>query len=222
MTMKDPSTSTSHSPGSSGLTDTGRAAVATASSEVHDLTSQAVDQAADVLNDVRGQVRERADAEARRAAEAIGGIGQQLRTMADRADQDSPAVRWVREAGERSQRVADRLEEGGPQGLVDDVQRFARRRPGVFLAGMGFAGLVVGRMLRNSSAVTSSSPSDRSGGWTGQGGQDEEIDLRADRSPGALDRSSSTSGLSLEAPDNLSGSVPSGIRSDADGVRSDG
>ena len=208
---------TSDGSDSSGLADVTRATVSTASSEVHDLTSQAVGQAADVLHDVRDQVRDRADAETRRAAEAIAGVGQQLRSMADGAAEDGPAVRWVREAGERSQRMADRLEQEGPQGVVDDIQRFARRRPGMFLAGMGLAGFALGRMLRN----TSSSSSNGSG-WQPRHGAAGEIDLRDEQVGAGRGLSSSTSGLSLETPDNLSGQVPSGMRADAGGVRSDG
>jgi len=183
---------------------------------VQGLTAQAADQAADVMNDVRSQLRERADAEAHRAAGAIGGLGRDLCSMASHADQDGPAVQWVREAGVRSQRLADRLEREGTQGVVDDVQRFARRRPGAFLAGAGFAGLVVGRMLRNTASVGSSS-SDRS---TWSASTSGEIDLRGDGE--AADRSSSIAGLSLESPENLSGAVPNGMRTDSGGTPSDG
>jgi len=199
----------------SGLADTARVAASTATSEVKGLTSQAVDQAADVLGDVRSQVGVRADAEAHRAAAVMSDIGRQLRDMAERADQDGPAARWVREAGVRTQRLADRLDEGGSQGVVDDVQRFARRRPGLFLAGVGLAGFAVGRMLRNSSSSSDATRSARPGG--------ADIDLR-DGDPGSGQPlvSSSTSGLALETPDNLSGQAPSGLRADAGGVRSGG
>jgi hypothetical protein len=40
------------------------------------------------------------------------------------------------------------MEQGGPQGVLDDVSRFARRRPGMFLAGAAGIGFVVGRLVR--------------------------------------------------------------------------
>ena len=55
----------------------------------------------------------------------------------------------VLEGAERQvEGLASRLEQRGPQGLMDDVTRFARRRPGVFLSGAVAAGFVVGRVVR--------------------------------------------------------------------------
>ena len=48
---------------------------------------------------------------------------------------------------------ANRLEMSGPQGLVDDVSSFARRRPGAFLLAAGVAGFAVGRIARAGAAV---------------------------------------------------------------------
>ena len=49
-------------------------------------------------------------------------------------------------------RLASRMEQGGAQGVVDDVTRFARRRPGAFLAGAAGVGFVVGRLVRAGAA----------------------------------------------------------------------
>src|SRR5215217_7283049 len=49
-------------------------------------------------------------------------------------------------AADRADRLADWLGEREPGDLVQEVRSFARRRPGVFLAGAALAGVVVGRL----------------------------------------------------------------------------
>jgi hypothetical protein len=55
----------------------------------------------------------------------------------------------TRQLADKSRQVASRLEECGVQGVGDDLRRFARRQPGLFLAAAGVAGFVVTRLLRN-------------------------------------------------------------------------
>ena len=50
-------------------------------------------------------------------------------------------------------RSPSRLEDRGIEGVVDDVSRFARRRPGVFLLAAAGAGFVVGRFVRSGVSV---------------------------------------------------------------------
>ncbi|MGV2922065.1 hypothetical protein RMO59_40120, partial [Streptomyces alfalfae] len=48
----------------------------------------------------------------------------------------------------------------GPDGLVSDLQDFARRKPGVFLAGAALAGFVAARAGKGVSAAGSSAAPD--------------------------------------------------------------
>jgi hypothetical protein len=48
----------------------------------------------------------------------------------------------------RLDQVVERLGNGGFDGMVNDVQRFARRRPALFLVGAAALGLAVGRLIR--------------------------------------------------------------------------
>jgi hypothetical protein len=41
------------------------------------------------------------------------------------------------------------VQQRGYDGMVEDAQRLARRRPGVFLAGAAVAGFAIGRLLRS-------------------------------------------------------------------------
>jgi hypothetical protein len=69
--------------------------------------------------------------------------------MSDRNDDSGVAADVMRQATDRTEQVASWLEAREPGDLVDEVRRFARRRPGVFLAGAVMAGVLAGRLTRN-------------------------------------------------------------------------
>jgi len=54
---------------------------------------------------------------------------------------------YARQGRAQLSRLADRLDDG-PAAVLDDVRRFARRQPVVFLAAAGAVGFVVGRLVR--------------------------------------------------------------------------
>jgi hypothetical protein len=126
---------------------------------VSDVAGEAGEQAKVVLRDARQQTREvidrgrqHLDEEARnRSRQAAGG----LRTFADRlgglADGDQERAGalgdYARQGRDRLEQLADRLDDG-PTAVLDDVRRFARRQPVVFLAAAGALGFVVGRLVR--------------------------------------------------------------------------
>lgn len=116
--------------------------------QVGSLGGEARERAKGTLQDVRGQLQEHADGQAQKAAGGLHDFAGQLRSMAEGA-QSGQAVDLTRQASERIEQFASRLEEGGSVGLVDDLSNFARERPGVFLLGAVGAGFAVGRLLRN-------------------------------------------------------------------------
>jgi plasmid stabilization system protein ParE len=112
------------------------------------LTDDAKDKATDVAHDVRRELETQGDAQAKRAASALHNVGSQLHDMAD-SGQPGTVTDVTRQLADKSRQVASRLEEGGVQGVGDDLRRLARRQPGLFLAAAGVAGFVVTRALRN-------------------------------------------------------------------------
>ena len=98
------------------------------------------------------QSRQHLDEEARaRSHQAAGGlrtIADQLGALSDGADERAGALGdYARQGRERLSRLADRLDDG-PTAVLDDVRRFARRQPVVFLAAAGALGFAVGRLAR--------------------------------------------------------------------------
>jgi hypothetical protein len=103
---------------------------------------------------LRDQGRSQAD----QLAGAIRRVGDQADALAaGRVDEAGNVADYVRRAGGQVRQVADRLDERGVDGVVDDVQNFARRRPGAFLLGCAAAGFVTGRLLRGGAAASGSS-----------------------------------------------------------------
>jgi ElaB/YqjD/DUF883 family membrane-anchored ribosome-binding protein len=138
---------------SSDRTSSTTQAVGTAAS---DAASTAKEQAGQVAGEVKTQARNLlADARERVGGEARNQndrLSQQIRRFSDDLDEmrrdrgDSPAGNVVAEIAQGGRRLADYLSEHGPEGVLNEVQDFARRRPGTFLAVAATAGFVVGRL----------------------------------------------------------------------------
>jgi hypothetical protein len=103
---------------------------------------------------MQDDVRTRANEEASKFAQTLRQASQQMDTMAEAgitADSGQPAfaASLVREGAQATQRLAERLDEGGVDAVLADVRTWARRNPGGFLLGAAVAGFVVGRAARN-------------------------------------------------------------------------
>jgi ElaB/YqjD/DUF883 family membrane-anchored ribosome-binding protein len=122
----------------------------TAAEQAKSVTSEVRDKAGDLVSQTRSAVSDEVGNQAGRFATSIDDYAQQLITMASRADNPDDAIaQFVRQAGDRMQGVARRLQQGGPEAMLADVKRFARQRPGLFVLGAVGAGFVAGRLLRN-------------------------------------------------------------------------
>ncbi|WP_434612515.1 hypothetical protein [Arthrobacter sp. A5] len=113
------------------------------------MAQEAGRQAKNLVGELGDDLRTQAGAQQQKVAEGLRSIGDELRGMADNNTQEAgTATRWVHEAARRAGDAAGWLDERDPGSLVDEVKRFARRRPGMFLAVAAGAGLLAGRMTR--------------------------------------------------------------------------
>ncbi len=117
-----------------------------------------VDEARNQARNLAGQARQellgQADSKAGQAAAGLQSVAGQLQAMADGRPAEAGAMAgYAQQAADRVGAVAERLQSGGAQGLVDDVSSFARRRPGLFLLGAVGAGFLVGRLVRSGKAA---------------------------------------------------------------------
>jgi hypothetical protein len=116
-----------------------------------EVVEEAKRQAVGLADQGLTQLREQADEQADRAAGALQGWSEQLHAMArGEKPPEGPMADLLQQGAQRMEDVASRLRTGGLEMALQDVQRFARRRPGLFLASAFGAGIAAGRLLRNS------------------------------------------------------------------------
>jgi hypothetical protein len=128
--------------------ESGTQVAQTAVEQAKSVASEAQRQTRNLVGEAQGQVRDQARTQQQRARDGLRLLGDELRGMANNSDQSGPATELAHQAAERAHAVADWLEKREPGDLIDEVRRFARRRPGAFLLGALVAGVVTGRMTR--------------------------------------------------------------------------
>ena len=116
--------------------------------EAGNVASEAKSNAKDLLHQAKSGVNSQAAEQQQKAADGVKTISTQLRTMADAPDQQGVASDLVRQAADRTAAVASWIEGKDPGSLLNDVQSFARRKPGTFLLLAAGAGLLAGRLAR--------------------------------------------------------------------------
>ncbi|WP_414942553.1 hypothetical protein [Amycolatopsis sp. cmx-11-51] len=130
------------------VAERGDSVVKTAVAEAKHVAEHSQHEARDLLREGRGQLEEQARNGQRQAAQSLHGLAGQLDRMAERAESPGVATDLARQASGHVDAVAHWLDEREPGQLVDEVRRFARRRPGTFLVGAAIAGAIVGRLTR--------------------------------------------------------------------------
>ncbi|MEV8463054.1 ATP synthase subunit B family protein [Streptomyces griseosporeus] len=118
----------------------------TAVQQAKEVADEARQQAGSVVQELRSRALDEAEGQSRRAAGVLRQWAQDLAELAENAPSDSPARSVAAQAADRGHRAADYVDKQGVEGMVGDLQSFARRRPGLFLGGALLAGLAVGRL----------------------------------------------------------------------------
>jgi hypothetical protein len=116
--------------------------------QASDVAAEATRQGRDLLQQAQSQVGEQVAQGQQRLASELLSISEELRSMADSSERDGTASELARQAASRTRDIGRWLDARGPAEVVDEVQSFARRRPGMFLAIAVGAGLVAGRLTR--------------------------------------------------------------------------
>ncbi|HYX43483.1 MAG TPA: hypothetical protein VE760_00480 [Acidimicrobiales bacterium] len=138
----------------------GREIGTTAKEQAERVRGEVVEQGRTVVAEARSQVESQAHAQSRQLADSLARLGEEVRALAEgRPDDAGRLVPYVSNAADAVYDAADRLytlaEDINDRGLgaaLEDVQAFARRRPGAFLFGMAVAGFGLGRAIRASSS----------------------------------------------------------------------
>jgi hypothetical protein len=131
-----------------------------ATSEVSNVASEAKYQVRNLVDQTRSQLRGQASNQQSELASRLNSWASELGSMASRSEDSGPMTDLAQEASRRVGEMSHWLDNHEPADLLDEVKRFARRRPVAFLALATAAGVVVGRATRGAVAANTSVDSD--------------------------------------------------------------
>ncbi|CAA9227606.1 MAG: hypothetical protein AVDCRST_MAG50-1595 [uncultured Acidimicrobiales bacterium] len=134
--------------------DAASSVASTAVEKVAEVKDVATTEVRSLVTDATAQVREQAETQAGRLAEGLTGLGDQVRALLDGRPDEAPQIRsYLEQGADRLGELAERIQSGGVDGALADVQRFARRKPGLFLLGALGLGVGVGRVVAGAKAA---------------------------------------------------------------------
>jgi len=144
-----------------------------AKDEAANVAEQAKYEARNLLHQTRSELSGQASTQQQRAAGGLRSLSSELESMASTSTSGGPATQVARQAADRVSSAAAWLENREPGEIVTEIQRFARQRPGAFLAIAAAAGLLAGRLTRgiaadssdNSSSAAHAAPTSPGNGW---------------------------------------------------------
>ncbi len=136
--------------------DAGSHVAQTATEQAKQVAAETARQARDLMGEATGQVRDQASVQQQRAAQQLHSVADELHEMVAKGGQSGLATEVAQQTADRLHGAASWLEGREPADLLASVRDFARRRPGVFLAGAAIAGLAAGRLTRGVTAAARS------------------------------------------------------------------
>jgi hypothetical protein len=128
--------------------EAGQHAVGVAQEQASQVAAEAARQGRDLLAQAQQQVGDQVAQGQQRLAAGLLSLGDELSSMADGSQHKGTAASLARQAATRVRGVGQWLDDRSPAQVVDDLQAFARRRPGAFVALAAGAGLAAGRLTR--------------------------------------------------------------------------
>ena len=129
-------------------------------SEVSNVAGEAKYQARNLVDRTRSELRSQAGNQQSQLAAKLNSWASELGSMGAKSDDSGPMSDLAQEASRRIGEFSHWLDNHEPADLLDEVKRFARRRPGTFLALAAAAGVVAGRLTRGAVAANTSVDSD--------------------------------------------------------------
>ncbi len=131
-----------------------------AKSEVSNVAGEAKYQARNLVDQTRSELRGQASNQQSQLASRLNSWASELGSMAAKSEDSGPMTDLAQEAARRGGEISHWLDTHEPADVLDEVKRFARRRPVAFLALAAAAGVVAGRVTRGAVAANTSVDSD--------------------------------------------------------------
>ena len=151
----------------------GSQVASTAADQAKEVVHETQRQATDLLQQGRAQLRDQAVSQQQKAGQGLTSLASQLRGLADGTSDGAPgpARDLIQQASGKLEELGGWLQNREPAELLDEVRRYARRKPGTFLLGAAIAGVVAGRLTSGVKAAHTGSGSLLSTGSNSSGGQ---------------------------------------------------
>lgn len=126
-----------------------------AASETIGQAKQAVSES---LSDVKGQMQSTFDTQKNQAVGRLGSVATALRQTSQQLNDQNETTfaNYAQSAADQIENWSGMLQNQDLNGLVNEVQDFARRQPELFIAGSLAAGLLLGRFLKSTSSSATS------------------------------------------------------------------
>jgi len=131
-----------------------------AKSEVSNVAGEAKYQVRNLVDQTRSELRGQASNQQSQLASRLNSWASELGSMASKSDDSGPMTDLAQEAARRGGEISHWLDTHEPADVLEEVKRFARRRPFAFLALAAAAGVVAGRVTRGAVAANTSVDSD--------------------------------------------------------------
>jgi ElaB/YqjD/DUF883 family membrane-anchored ribosome-binding protein len=132
------------------------------------VAEQAKTEVRHVTEDAKAQLRSQAQEQTKKVGESLRRLSEQVDALAQGRPQESGRLGdYMQQAAEEVRQAAGRVESRGFDGIVQDTENFARKRPGAFLLAATAAGFSVGRLLRGGSEARQQGTSGMSGAGSG-------------------------------------------------------
>ena len=135
-----------------GAADAAQHVAGVAKEQVGQVAAAAGQQVKQLAGRAQSEVVDQVSAQQTKLAGGLHAVGDQLKSMAEKSDQQGAATDLAHQAAERAHQVAQWLEDRSPADLLTELRSFARRRPGSFLTAAVAAGVVAGRIARGMSS----------------------------------------------------------------------
>jgi uncharacterized protein YjbJ (UPF0337 family) len=134
-----------------------------AKGQAQEVASEIGTQARDLVGELRTQVHDQSISQRDRLAGNLRRFGDDLDHMRQSATGSGLATDLTGMLATRAREVSTFLGEHEPGDLIEELRRFARRRPGLFLLGAAVAGVVAGRLTRGAASSDSMSSNGSAG-----------------------------------------------------------
>jgi ElaB/YqjD/DUF883 family membrane-anchored ribosome-binding protein len=123
------------------------------------VAEQAKTEVRHVAEEAKSQLRGQAQEQTTKVTQSLRRLSEQVNALAQGRPQESGRLAdYVRQAAEEIQQTAGRVETRGFDGVVQDTENFARKRPGAFLLAAAAVGFSAGRLMRGGAEARQRSP----------------------------------------------------------------